>query len=188
MTNVKKSYRSVAVVLCGAMITGGSTVGCTGSAGGDAAIAGIVTGLGAGAISKAAGMSGREAVLIGTAIGGTVGAVTYFVAKAKYQREADERDRELARRRAQEVIRRDREAKVDRKQDYYVITQTRGQQVEAVKVIAATNEPVGPVIGIDQKDIEQARNNGKPVQIDGHELAGDFSRVARMNQHSRRFQ
>ena len=172
MANMKKSYRSVAVVLCGAMITGGSTVGCTGSAGGDAALVGIGSGITAGVIGKAAGMRGRDAALLGAGVGVAAGAITYFVAKAKYEREADERDRELARRRAQEVIRRDTAAQRRRTDDYYVMTQTRGQQVEAVKVSAATNEPVGPVIGIDQKDIEQARNDGKPVQIDGHELAG----------------
>ena len=44
--------------------------------------------------------------------------------------------------------------------------------VEVQKIDHTTQEPVGPVIGIDQKDIEQARNDGKPVSIDGHELAG----------------
>jgi hypothetical protein len=173
MAMLKTRHRVVAVMLCGAIFAGG----CTGNAGGDAAIVGVGSGLAAGLIGRGAGMKGKSAAVLGVGVGVAAGAVTYFVAKSKYEREADERDRAEARRRAREVAAREQTTRAKpREDDYYVATSRRVEQgkpvVEVQKIDHTTNEPVGPVMGIDQKDIEQAKNDGKPVSIDGHELAG----------------
>src|SRR4051812_21188778 len=117
MATFKSGYRCVAVVLCGAVFAGG----CTGNAAGDAAIVGVSSGLAAGVIGHAAGMKGKSAALLGVGVGAAAGAITYFVAKDKYKREADERDRETARRRATEVRQREQTAGAKpRNDDYYV--------------------------------------------------------------------
>lgn len=167
--------RGVAAVLAGAVLAAG-TGGCTGNAGADAGLVGVGSGLAAFGIAKASGMKTGGAAAIGAGVGAAAGAVTFFTAKSKYEREAQERDREAARRKAEEVAARDRAASRARTDDYYVPTGARGDKVEVQKIDARTNEPEGPIYTIDQRDVAQARNEGKPVRIDGHDLVDVVAR------------
>ena len=169
-----KAYRSVALVLCGSIAASAAGAGCTGNAGGDAALVGVGAGVGAGLLGKAAGMKTGQAAALGAGVGVASGLVTYFVMDAKYKREATDREREEASRRARELDQRKREQLAQKNEPYYVPVSkdTSRNEVVVAEVNPQTHEPTGKAAVISEADLNKAYAENKTPKIDGHEMVG----------------
>ncbi|HEX8911158.1 MAG TPA: hypothetical protein VF796_02280 [Humisphaera sp.] len=169
-----KAYRGVALVLCGSIVAGTAGVGCTGNAGADGALVGVGAGLGAFGIGKAAKMKTGQAAALGAGVGVAAGLVTYFVMDAKYKREATDREREEAARRARDIDQKKRQQLEQKNEPYYVPVSkdTSKNEVVVAEVNPQTHEPTGKAAVISESDLNKAYADNKTPKIDGHEMVG----------------
>jgi hypothetical protein len=173
MSSMSRGYRCVAWTLCGSILLAGG-VGCTGNAGADAGITGAAAGIGAFAIGKATGMKTGQAAALGAGVGVAAGVATYFIMDAKYKRQASEREKAEAERRAREIDQSRRQELQQKNEPYYVpVSRDKAKsEVVVAEIDPQTHEPTGNAAVLNEEDLNKAYAENKTPKIDGHELVG----------------
>jgi membrane protein implicated in regulation of membrane protease activity len=145
----------------------------------NAAVFGGISGMAAGRIARASGMSTSESIVTGAAVGAVVAATTYIIAK----RQATERQRQIAEQRAKvyvgKVVARQkreeqaakasgRKVAVKKKPRYIAVDTEKDQRTspKAKKTVMIYDTQAGEVVGNNVYDVESTPSVGSTAKFE----------------------
>jgi hypothetical protein len=156
---------------CCVIVTSLLFTGCAGvSPEGNAAIAGVVSGIGAGSLARGLGASGGESAAIGLATGAVIAATVYVIAKhqatERQRRVAEERGRvAAANRESQRRKAAASKSPAKKKSRYIAVDTVKDDKSKGAKSVMIFDTQSQEIVGNDVYDVKSAPPKGSVAKF-----------------------